>query len=204
MNGLAVKQHRAFGRGQQPREAAQQRGLAAGVGADDDRELVRRDLHAQIVHDLAVAIAQMQLVGAEMCRRPRRLGIEGEQGHEVLPVRLAVTSMAMRKSAPMPPVTTPTGSCTPKKKCCAMRSAASVTAAPVIAAGTMAPPDGPSSSRAIGPAISATKAMGPVTAVASAHRPTPTPSSRKRARSTLLPSARAVSSPSSSALAARL
>ena len=82
----------------------------------------------------------------------------------------------------MPPVTTPTGSCTPNRRCCATRSAPSVTAAPVSAAGTIVPPAGPSSSRAIGPAISDTKAIGPVTAVASAQSATPTPSSRKRER----------------------
>ena len=49
------------------RASAQQGGLAAGVGADDDGDLAGRDPHRQVVDDLALVVAEREPVGAKLC-----------------------------------------------------------------------------------------------------------------------------------------
>ena len=96
---------------EQPGEGAQQRRLAAGVGADDAGDLARRDLDA--------TGRGRPRAGRRRGSGPRRLeGVvrrrvvsrSSAQCQPPLPTRLARASSQMRYGAPMMPVTTPTGS----------------------------------------------------------------------------------------------
>jgi hypothetical protein len=61
---LAVKGHRAGGRLEEAGQAAEQGGLAAGVGADDHGHLALRDLHGEAVHHAALVVFQREVLGA--------------------------------------------------------------------------------------------------------------------------------------------
>ena len=64
-DGPAVQQDRPGGRGQHPGQRPQQGGLAARVGADDDGELVVRDVHRQPGGDHPGVVADRDTVGPE-------------------------------------------------------------------------------------------------------------------------------------------
>ena len=94
----------AVGR-KQPRHPAQQCGLPAGVGADDDGHLVVGDPDGQARDDPPLAVPERDGVGDE----PRRPGDHFNGGHAaLLPVRPRASSQS-RNGAPKAPVTTPTG-----------------------------------------------------------------------------------------------
>lgn len=76
-NRLAVKQHMAGGRAQQPRQRPQQGGFTAGIGVDDDREAALGDTQRQIARHLAGLVAQGHALGGQ--RKVGGGGIEG--GH---------------------------------------------------------------------------------------------------------------------------
>ena len=60
---VPVEQHCALRRRQEPRECSQQGRLAAGIGADDDRELSVRNAHIEITDDLTLVIGQIEVLG---------------------------------------------------------------------------------------------------------------------------------------------
>ena len=62
---------------QQPRQAAEQGGLAARVGADDDGDLAVRDPQVEVAYDVGVGVAERQ--GARL--QPGRCRGRGGDGH---------------------------------------------------------------------------------------------------------------------------
>ena len=111
---------------EQPGQRPQQRRLAAGVGADDDGDLARRDLDRQVGDDdpLVVGEAEVAAASVVVAASRRRRGARGRPGGPVdrrrgaesrsrqppLPTRLDRASNHSRYGAPTMPVTTPTGS----------------------------------------------------------------------------------------------
>ena len=89
---LAVEQHRARARPEQAGEPAQQRGLAARVGADDDGDAAVRDLQVQVAHDGGVGVAEREAAGLQpgglggawrrSCRPPSTVSFEGAAGEQ--------------------------------------------------------------------------------------------------------------------------
>ncbi len=65
VDAAPVELHRAADRLEQPREAAQQRRLAARVGADDRRDPGRWDRHRQVGDDLEALVGQAQVLRAQ-------------------------------------------------------------------------------------------------------------------------------------------
>ena len=111
---------RARPRLEQPGQAAQQGGLAAGVGADDRGHLAVEQRDVEVADDRRAVVAEGQPLGAQSAHPPP-------------PCRLVVMSSQSRYGAPTAPVTTPVGSGV-GSSWAATRSAASSSAAPTRAA----------------------------------------------------------------------
>jgi hypothetical protein len=63
VDGLAIEIDGAAGGREEARQAAQHRGFATGIGADDDRQFAGRNGEIEVGHDLTVAIAQIHAGG---------------------------------------------------------------------------------------------------------------------------------------------
>lgn len=123
----AVQQYGAPARFEEASQRPQDGGLAAGVGADDDRDLAVGYLEVQALDDGAVLVRQGQVV--------RREAADGRTAHaEIPPERLRVRMMShIRYGAPTAAVRTPTGSSIGENMRRASRSATTTTSAPVNA-----------------------------------------------------------------------
>jgi len=66
VDGFAVEHDDALFGGQQPRHGTQQGGLAAGVRADDDRDLAVRDLDTQVVRDDPLVVGQGEFLAVDV------------------------------------------------------------------------------------------------------------------------------------------
>ncbi|MNY69906.1 hypothetical protein D3C86_2079190 [compost metagenome] len=85
MDRLSIKQNLAGARRDEPRHAAQQGGLAAGIGPDDDGDLPARDGEAQPVDDEVFAISGREAAYGE-----------GVAGHNEPPLRFTRTISQIR------------------------------------------------------------------------------------------------------------
>ncbi|GAA3506554.1 hypothetical protein GCM10019016_136690 [Streptomyces prasinosporus] len=65
VDGLPVEQHAALAGLEHAGQGAQQGGLAAGVGADDDGEGVVRYLHRQMFGDDPLVVGQSDVLGGQ-------------------------------------------------------------------------------------------------------------------------------------------
>ena len=61
VDDAAIDLERAGGDGLEPRDAAQQGRLAAARGADEDDELARLDVEVDVLEDLDVAVALVEI-----------------------------------------------------------------------------------------------------------------------------------------------
>jgi hypothetical protein len=84
VDGAAVERHRPVLRLEQSRAAAQQRRLAAAVGADDRGDAAGLECQVETVEDASIAVGDAEPLGGQLV---------GCCGHEVCPVRF----MRMRR-----------------------------------------------------------------------------------------------------------
>src|SRR5690606_12025103 len=166
-------------------EHAEQRRLAARVRADDHRDAARGEVEIEVFDHPPAGVAGGEPAGAEA-----RCGCGG---HRVRPFDVARSQR--RKTAPMAPVTTPTGTDRPGSANCATRSAAASRQAPTAALVPMPMAPWPSIGRAIAGAHSAMKPMGPTNAHVTAVSSTAVSTVTTRTREASTPSEAAVGAP---------
>ena len=208
---LAVEQHRARRGAEQAGQAPQQRRLAAGVGAHDDRDPPGRDRERQVVDDDPVVVGERQVAGGDGAGAEARAAGGGvvrwrrRSGRSCAVIRrsrcgwpgpAARAGTARRATA----VTMPTGSSVGASTRRATRSEATSSRAPTAAAGQQggaAAADQPAGDLAA--TTRATKPIGPGGGTATAaSADADEQQARARDRSTRVPRPAAASSPRSS------
>src|ERR1043165_8410583 len=189
---LALQRDRALRR-QEPHKRAHQRGLAGAVRADQRDELSRVQRQARPAHDLLCADAHRDVAG-------------GKHAHDAAPSskRRSRKIIDRKMGTPISAVTTPSLISTAEGPSRIAMSAASTSAAPANAAGSITRAGSePTARRTRCGATSPTKPTAPETATA-APTPSATPMTiMMRVRPTSTPSDTAASSPKVSARKAR-
>ena len=182
---------------------AQQRRLAAGVGADDHRDPVVGDAHGQVGRR-----PRARRTRARRGRRPaaRAPSLDGRRVatacrperscHALLPVRPRTSSQS-RNGAPNAPVTTPTGKLTSAHAGSRRRSRRRRPRSRPTSAAPSSVVRPPLRARAIGPARNATNAIGPAAATPTAVEHDGEQQQRVGTPRGVTPRPAAVSSPSS-------